>query len=66
MKRTCSCCDKEKPLNKKHFQVVKSFKQGFSFWCLDCNEESKKLKPRKQTQDVKLQTEGLSRVSTTF
>ena len=46
MKRTCSFCNKEKPLNKKHFQVVKSFKQGFSFMCLDCDEKSKKPKSR--------------------
>ena len=48
MKRTCSFCNKEKPLSKKHFQVVKSFKQGFSFVCLDCDEKSKKPKLRKE------------------
>jgi hypothetical protein len=46
MKRTCNCCNKEKPLNKKNFQVVKMFKKGFSFMCLDCDEKSKKPKPR--------------------
>jgi thioredoxin-related protein len=46
VKRTCSYCNKEKPLNKKHFQVVKMFKKGFSFMCLDCDEKSKKPKPR--------------------
>ena len=46
MKRTCSCCKKEQPLNKKHFQVVKSFKQGFSFFCLECDEILKKPKKR--------------------
>jgi len=51
MKRTCNCCQKEQPLNKKHFQVVKSFKQGFSFCCIDCDEKSKKPKPRDKKDD---------------
>ena len=51
MKRTCNCCNKTQPLNKKHFQVVKSFKQGFSFWCLDCDEKSKKPKPLDKKQE---------------
>ena len=42
MKRVCSYCKKTQPLNKKHFQLVKMFKQGFSFMCLDCDEKSKK------------------------
>jgi ribosome-associated translation inhibitor RaiA len=48
LKRLCSYCNKEKPLNKKHFQLVKTFKQGYSFCCLICNEQSKK--PRKKDQ----------------
>ena len=50
LKRLCSYCNKEKPLNKKHFQLVKTFKQGYSFCCLTCNEQSKKPKPRKKDQ----------------
>jgi len=51
MKRTCNCCNKSHPLNKKHFQVVKSFKQGFSFMCTDCDEKSKKSKPRDKKEE---------------
>jgi hypothetical protein len=66
MKRTCSYCNKEQPLNKKHFQVVKSFKEGYSFCCLTCDTESKKVKPRKKEEkflkeklEVKLQHRDL-------
>ena len=70
MKRTCSYCNKEKPLNKKHFQVVKSFKQGFSFMCLDCDEKSKKPKSRdkeetkflKEKVEVKLQHKDIAEI----
>jgi hypothetical protein len=70
MKRTCNCCNKTQPLNKKHFQVVKSFKQGFSFWCLDCDEKSKKPKPRDKKEEkflhekleVKLQHKDISEI----
>ena len=70
MKRTCNYCKKEKPLNKKHFQVVKSFKQGFSFMCLDCDEKSKKPKPRdkeetkflKEKVEVKLQHKDIAEI----
>ena len=51
MKRTCNCCNKSQPLNKKHFQVVKMFKQGFSFCCIDCDEKSKKPKPRDKKEE---------------
>jgi hypothetical protein len=40
--RTCSKCKELKPLNSEHFQVVKSFKSGFSYYCNECN----KPKPR--------------------
>ena len=67
MKRTCVCCNKEQPLNKKHFQVVKTFKEGYSFCCLDCDTESKKVKPRKKEEkflkeklEVKLQHRDLT------
>ena len=69
MKRTCSCCQKEKPLNKKNFQVVKSFKQGYSFFCLDCDEKAKKPKPRKKDEkflkeklEVKLQHKDIAEI----
>ena len=67
MKRTCSCCKKEQPLNKKHFQVVKAFKQGYSFLCLCCDEKAKKPKPRKKDEkflkeklEVKIQHRDLT------
>lgn len=52
--RKCSGCGKEKSLNKKHFQVVKMFKKGFSFFCLDCDEKSKKPKSLKKKEKEKL------------
>jgi hypothetical protein len=67
MNRTCVCCKKEQPLNKKHFQVVKTFKDGYSFCCLTCNEENKKPKPRKKEEkflkeklEVKIQHRDLA------
>ena len=70
MKRTCSYCNKEKPLNKKHFQVFKMFSQVFSFMCLDCDEKSKKPKLRdkeeskflKEKVEVKLQHKDISEI----
>jgi len=50
MKRVCSYCKKTQPLNEKHFQLVKTFKQGYSFCCLTCNEQNKKPKTRKKDQ----------------
>ena len=44
--RKCSGCKKEKSLNKENFQVVKAFRKGFSFYCLDCNKELEKPKPK--------------------
>ena len=40
--RICSKCGQEKPLDKDHYQVVKSFKTGFSFYCNLCNKPPKK------------------------
>ena len=40
--RVCSKCKEEKPLDKEHYQVVKHFKSGFSYYCNECN----KPKPR--------------------
>lgn len=35
-------CGVEKPLDKDHYQVVKYFRDGFSYYCHDCS----KPKPR--------------------
>lgn len=40
--RTCTKCEQEKLLNKDNFEIVKHFKSGFSYYCLECN----KPKPR--------------------
>jgi len=37
-KRKCSKCKEEKPLDADHYQVVKSFREGFSFYCNECNK----------------------------
>lgn len=42
----CQYCGKIKPLNKDHFQIVRSFKHGFSTYCLECDITTKKLKPK--------------------
>ena len=49
-KRICNYCKKEKPLNKKHFQLIKMFRQGYSFCCLDCDEKNKKPKVKKKDE----------------
>lgn len=48
MKRKCCHCLIEKTLNKKNFQAVKTFKNGFSFLCLECDEMTKKPKPERK------------------
>ena len=40
--RVCSRCNTEKPLDKDHYQVVRYFQTGFSYYCNECN----KPKPR--------------------
>jgi hypothetical protein len=40
--RVCAKCREEKPLDRDHYQVVKVFKEGFSYYCNECN----KPKPR--------------------
>ena len=71
MKRTCVCCNKEQPLNKKHFQEVKSFKDGYSYCCLTCDKENKKVKPQKKEEkflkeklEVKIQHRDLTELVT--
>ena len=36
--RVCSKCKIEKPLDEDHYQVVKYFKTGFSYYCNDCDK----------------------------
>lgn len=40
--RICNKCGVEKPLNIDNYQAVKFFREGYSFYCNDCN----KPKPR--------------------
>ena len=40
--RVCSKCGEEKPLDKDHYQVVKSFKHGYSHYCNSCDKPVKK------------------------
>jgi transcription elongation factor Elf1 len=40
--RTCSKCGEEKPLNTEHYQIVKYFKEGYSFYCNVCNAPKKR------------------------
>jgi hypothetical protein len=42
--RICSRCGVEKPLDKDHYQVVKAFKSGFSYYCNQCDIETKRPK----------------------
>jgi hypothetical protein len=39
--RTCPKCKETKPLNLDHFQQVKSFKTGFSYYCNSCDKPIK-------------------------
>ena len=40
--RICDKCGETKPLNEDNFQPVKYFRDGFSYYCNECN----KPKPR--------------------
>ena len=40
--RKCSKCEEVKPLDSEHFQVVKSFREGYSFYCNECDKPPKK------------------------
>jgi len=66
MKRVCVCCQKKFPLNDEYFQVVPYFKNKYSFCCLTCDKESKKIKVTKKEEkfqkeklEVKLQHRDL-------
>ena len=41
-KRKCSKCGEIKPLDKDHYQVVKSFRTGFSYYCNLCDKPPRK------------------------
>ena len=36
--RKCDKCGVEKPLDESNYQVVKYFRQGFSYYCNDCSK----------------------------
>ena len=40
--RICDKCGVEKPLDKDHYDVVKYFRDGYSYYCHECS----KPKPR--------------------
>jgi len=42
--RRCLVCGIEKPLTADNFQIVPSFAHGFSFYCNDCDPESREQK----------------------
>ncbi len=42
--RRCLVCGIEKPLTADNFQIVPFFANGFSFYCNDCDLESRKQK----------------------
>jgi len=43
-KRKCIACGVEKSLNGDFFQVVRTFAEGYSFYCNMCDKESKRRK----------------------
>jgi hypothetical protein len=42
--RTCARCQQSKPMTKDYYEVVKTFRSGFSYYCNDCSVEMKKTK----------------------
>jgi hypothetical protein len=42
--RKCPVCGIEKPLTVDNFQIVPSFQKGFSYYCNNCDPESRKQK----------------------
>ena len=40
--RICDKCGEIKPLDKDHYQVVKYFRDGFSYYCHDCSKPKPK------------------------
>ena len=41
MVRKCDKCGVEKPLNTENYQVVKYFRDGFSYYCNSCDKPPK-------------------------
>jgi len=42
--RRCLVCMIDKPLTADNFQIVPSFQEGFSYYCNNCDPESRKQK----------------------
>ena len=42
--RRCSLCGSVKPLTADNFQILLFFAKGFSYYCNDCDIESRKQK----------------------
>jgi len=42
--RRCLVCGIDKPLTADNFQIVPSFEEGFSYYCNNCDPESRKQK----------------------
>lgn len=40
--RTCSKCGETKPLDSNHYQVIKYFRSGLSYYCNECNKPKPK------------------------
>ena len=40
--RICDKCGVEKPLDENHYQVVKYFRDGFSYYCHECSKPKPK------------------------
>ncbi len=40
--RICDKCGVEKPLDEDHYQVVKYFRDGFSYYCHECSKPKPK------------------------
>ena len=40
--RICDKCGEEKPLNSDNFQIVKYFRDGYSYYCNECSKPKSK------------------------
>jgi hypothetical protein len=40
--RICDKCGETKPLDENHYQVVKYFRDGFSYYCHECSKPKPK------------------------
>lgn len=41
--RQCPKCKEIKSLTEENFQIVKSFSEGYSFYCNECNNSMRKV-----------------------